>query len=161
MSFLRNTVLIISLLLTTVLSSAQTDKPVVIDGKKFVMHTVEKGHTLYAISKRYMVTIEDILKENPAASEGVKVGDRLRIPFDKINKADAKNPAPQIEKDYLLHTVAKKETLYSISRRYEVEPSDIIEANPATAANLQEGTVLKIPVARVKFVSAVNLMPAD
>ncbi len=161
MNFLRRILTGIAFLLMVQVSFGQTEKPVIIDGQKFIMHTVEKGHTLYAISKKYMVTIEDIVKENPNASQGVKVGDRLRIPYDRIDKSVAKNPAPTIEKDYLLHTVAKKETLYSISKRYELDPSDVIEANPETAGNLREGLTLKIPVNRVKFVPAVNLMPAD
>lgn len=161
MSFLRKIAALLTLLMLVKASFGQTDKPVIIDGKKFIIHTVEKGHTLYAISKKYSVTVEDIVKENQQASMGVKVGDRLRIPFDRIDKSEAKNPAPTIEKDYLLHTVVKKETLYSISKRYGVEPSDIIEANPETAGNLREGLSLKIPVSRAKQVPAVNLTPAD
>lgn len=162
MNFLRSLIIGISFVLIAKISLCQTnEKPVIIDGKKFIIHTVEKGHTLYAISKRYMVTLEDIVKENPSSSTGVKVGDRLRIPYDRIDKAVARNPAPTIEKDYLLHTVSKKETLYSISKRYEVDPSDIIESNPEAAVSLREGASLKIPVARVKFVPSVNLIPAD
>lgn len=161
MSFLKSIILALCLVGTPIIALSQSEKPVIIDGQKFIMHTVEKGHTLYAISKRYMVTVEDIVKENPSATVGVKVGDRLRIPFDKMSKSDAKNPAPVIQKDYLLHTVAKKETLYAISRRYEVEPSDILEANPESAVSLKEGSTLKIPVAKVKFVPSANLIPAD
>lgn len=47
------------------------------------------------------------------------------------------------------HTVAPKETLYGISRRYQVRVEDIVAANPATlpraSTPLKIGTVLRIP----------------
>jgi len=140
---------------------AQQEKPVVIDGKKFIMHTVERGHTLYAISKKYSISIDDIVAENPNASQGVKVGDRLKIPVDKMDRSANKNPTPVIDHNIILHTVAKKETLYSIARRYNVEPSDIVEINPEVTANLREGGVIKIPVNKAKFVPASTLVPAE
>jgi LysM repeat protein len=141
-------------------TSAQ-EKPVVIDGNKYYIHTVEKGHTLYAISKKYSVDIAYIIRENPNAANGVKVGDRLRIPVDRIDKEMAKNPAPAIQNDFLIHTVSKKETVYSICKRYNIESNDLVEANPKVTTGLYEGMTLKIPVQKAKFTPTGSLMPAD
>ncbi len=142
-------------------ASAQQEKPVVIDGKKFIMHTVEKGHTLYAISKKYSISIDDIVAENPNASQGVKVGDRLKIPVGKMDKSANKTPAPVLDNNIILHTVSKKETLYSIAKRYSVEPSDIVEINPSVLNSLPEGTQVKIPINKAKFVPSSTLVPAE
>ncbi len=48
--------------------STQTE---VIDGKKYYIHTVEKGQTLYAIAKIYEVDKNDIILENPEAINGL------------------------------------------------------------------------------------------
>src|SRR5690606_16187492 len=52
----------------------------VIDGRKYYLHSVEKGQTLYAISKVYSVSVNDIVIENPEAIDGISQGQLLRIP---------------------------------------------------------------------------------
>ncbi len=44
-----------------------------INGKDYYMHKVEKGQTLYSISKVYNVPIDDIIYENPDAKSGIKI----------------------------------------------------------------------------------------
>lgn len=51
------------------------------EGKKYHVHIVEKGQTLYSIAKTYGSTVDIVLANNPDAKEGLKVGSRLRIPF--------------------------------------------------------------------------------
>ena len=38
-----------------------------INGKTFIVHKVDAGETLYAISRRYGVTVEQIVTQNPTA----------------------------------------------------------------------------------------------
>lgn len=47
-------------------------------GKTYRVHTVQKGHTLYSISKKYGVPASDILKDSP--DNQVQVGEFLYIP---------------------------------------------------------------------------------
>jgi ABC-type branched-subunit amino acid transport system substrate-binding protein len=51
------------------------------DGKSFYIHQVKKGQTLYMISKAYEVEVNEIIQENPEVKEGLKAGQKLRIPF--------------------------------------------------------------------------------
>jgi LysM repeat protein len=44
-----------------------------------IIHKVEKGETVYGISKQYHITIEQLLQLNPSAQDGIKVGDELKI----------------------------------------------------------------------------------
>ena len=47
-------------------SVAQIDEKVyTINGEKYYLHTVERGHTLYGISKKYSVEIQDLIDANP------------------------------------------------------------------------------------------------
>ena len=47
---------------------------------------------------------------------------------------------------YYAHTVAKGETLYGISKRYDVEVKEIVFENPLTINGLKVGETIKIPV---------------
>jgi ABC-type branched-subunit amino acid transport system substrate-binding protein len=59
-----------------------------VDGKKFYMHTVEKGQTLYAIAHAYELKVNDIVIENPGSIDGIKQGQVLKIPFTKEQAKD-------------------------------------------------------------------------
>ncbi len=51
---------------------------------------------------------------------------------------------------YYMHTVAPKQTLYSLSKVYECDINEISAANPGVDAGLKEGQVVRIPVAKCK-----------
>lgn len=49
-------------------------------GKVFYMHEVQKGQTLYSISRAYKVSIDAITRDNVITSSGIQAGQVLRIP---------------------------------------------------------------------------------
>ena len=121
----------------------KTKSSAIIDGKKYYLHTVEKGQTLYAISKVYEVTVSDILSENPDAVDGIKPGQVLRVPF--INKKDKKDNADD-KGEYYYHKVTQGETLASISQKLGITADVIMKNNPGLdQANLKPGQLLRIP----------------
>ena len=120
-----------------------------INGKEFFIHVVDTGNTLFAISRKYAIPREEILKANPRLTEILTLGDRLMIPLDKITRRDL-DEAPDIDGNFLVHEVQKKNTLYSIAQEYNVEINDIIVANPEIEDGLKRGTKIKIPVAKIK-----------
>lgn len=67
------------------------DEKLELDGK-YVLYTVPKKQTLYAISKEYSTTIGELLDANPELSEGLKVGSTIRIPVPNMlgDKQDLK-----------------------------------------------------------------------
>jgi len=50
---------------------------------------------------------------------------------------------------YVLHTVKKSETTFSICQKYQVSQSELAKANPDLPAILQTGTTIKIPKTKV------------
>jgi len=58
----------------------RSDQTRVIDGKKFFVHEVKKGQTLYSISKAYDLPMEDIIETNPEIRQGLKANQTLLIP---------------------------------------------------------------------------------
>jgi len=120
-----------------------------IGGKEYYIHVVDTGNTLFAISRKYAIPREEILKANPRLTEILTLGDRLMIPLDKITRRDL-DEAPDIDGNFLVHEVQKKNTLYSIAKEYNVEINDIIVANPEIEDGLKKGAKIKIPVAKIK-----------
>jgi len=49
---------------------------------------------------------------------------------------------------YIVHTVTKSETVFSICQRYKVTQKELLQANPGLPAILQTGTTVKIPAAK-------------
>ncbi|MFB1022509.1 MAG: LysM peptidoglycan-binding domain-containing protein, partial [Vicingaceae bacterium] len=139
---------------SSLFSFAQEDKKEelivhTIDGKEFYIHVVDTGNTLFAISRKYAIPRDEILKANPRLTNILTLGDRLMIPLNKITRRDL-DEAPDIDGNFLIHEVQRNNTLYSIAKEYNVEINDIIVANPEIEDGLKKGTKIKIPVAKIK-----------
>jgi LysM repeat protein len=121
-----------------------------IQGKVYYIHLVLKKQTLYSISRHYGVSVDELKVLNPQLAEGLKEGDRLKIPAVKGHIfSDSQEPEQvQAGQTYYTHLVLKKQTLYSISRYYGVSMDDLQALNPQLADGLKEGDHLKIPVVK-------------
>ena len=73
--------LILTLLLICVVSELSAQDIVVIDGAKYTIHDVVKGETLYSLARKRGTTVDEIVKANDALAEGLKAGQRIKIPF--------------------------------------------------------------------------------
>jgi LysM repeat protein/ABC-type branched-subunit amino acid transport system substrate-binding protein len=111
-----------------------------VEGKKYYLHTVEKGQTLYSIAKAYDLTVNDIIVENPDAMNGIKPGQVLRIPAQKPVQ---QTTAP--DTTFFIHKVEAGQTLYSIAHKYNVTEEAIIKLNPEAKSGIRIGQELKIP----------------
>jgi LysM repeat protein len=54
-----------------------------IKGNKFYVYKVEKGETIYSITKRFNVTEDELKKNNPDLKDGLKNKMQLLIPASK------------------------------------------------------------------------------
>jgi LysM repeat protein len=113
--------------------------------KTFIIHQVDQGETLFGISRRYQVAISDILQSNEQLQDGLKMGQRIRVPY--ITKA-------AIPDGSQLHKVAQGETLFSISRQYGVTVGDIMKWNNLQGNDLSVGQALVIQKAAAAPVAA-------
>ena len=111
----------------------------------YIYIKVEKGQTVYSITKTYKISQEQFFKDNPAAKNGLKVGQEVRIKKVK-NKDLINHEARPTDVPYLKHKVKRKETLYSISKKYNITLDDILKANPSIKENgLKKGMIINIP----------------
>lgn len=111
----------------------------------FTVHTVKKGETLYSISRLYGITTEEIIRLNPDVKEGIKIDKKLIIPPVNTNTVLQSNSIENRLGQYRTHHVKKKETIYSISKMYNVTHDELVKSNPSLNEGLKEGAILIIP----------------
>lgn len=132
----------------------------VLDGQRYTVHTVVAGQTLYGISRHYAVPLEALLKANPAAAQGLSIGQVLLVPQEAVQRKDLRGAPKFRATGELVHTVARKETLFGIAQRYGVEQTDLIARNPELKDGLKTGMELVIPPATDKAVPMTAAIPA-
>ena len=89
-------------------------------------HTVDTLDTLDKIAQTYGVLEDDIIELNPHVIDQFSVGFNLIIP-EPISKKFEKEIREIVS--YKIHRVKKQETLYGISKKYEVSIDEIKENN--------------------------------
>ncbi len=110
-----------------------------------MVHTVQSGETLYGISKKYQVSIEDLRDWNQLdASSVLSVGQQLQIGKSGERPA-AKTPVPdQTEARFRRYSVKPGDTLYQIAREHDATIKQLMEWNEKTDFNLSVGEELKV-----------------
>lgn len=120
---------------------------VVLGGTVYYVHVVKPGQTLYSISRAYHVSVKEMAVENPGIMSGIRVGQALKIPVEPTMGTDIDTSGSGSgEEQQGFHRVVAGETLFGISRLYQVTEKDLLEANPGVSASaLQPGQLLRIP----------------
>ena len=128
---------------------------------KVVFHTIQAGETLYKLSVQHGVSVERICRANPGLSvKNFRIGQVIAIPPTGMPSAEVNaqvaEATPQVQapkedeplkpkcKD--MHKVERKETVFSISRKYGITEEELIAANPEIKdKKLKRGKFLCIP----------------
>ncbi len=114
-----------------------------VDGVKFIMHQVEAKETLFSIAKRYNVTVSDITKANEAEKDGLKIDQINRVLLIPFKKSEISTNALQVTRPGQSHPnkhiVMGGETLYSLSKKFNVNTKDLQKWNNMEGTNLSVG----------------------
>lgn len=107
--------------------------PIAIEGDYYI---VVKGDTPYALSKRFGISVDELLELNNVTDGNIKIGQRLLI----------KNAAAKQNQQLLYtpknYTVATGDTLYSISKRFGLTVDELVQLNGLTDNNIKVGQSL-------------------
>lgn len=96
-------------------------------------HTVGAGETLYSISRIYGIKVEELIAMNSIINNQIQPGQRLLVKKTQGTQTSS-----------VKHTVQAGETLYSISKRYNVTVASIKSINNLTSDSLTIGQILEI-----------------
>ncbi len=125
--------------------------------RNFIEHTIAAGETLYAIAKKYDISISDLMADNEEADPvTLGIGKKLLIRRKNIGSSDSHSLDREIAQyskhldnfsDHHLHHVVKsKETIYGLSRQYGITEERFLELNPEVANDgLKIGAIVKLP----------------
>lgn len=116
-----------------------------------IKHTVEKGETVFQLSRKYNVTPEEIYALNPSAVDIIKIGEVLSIPQSESQSQSTSNSNPSSSStsnssssNTITYAVVYGDTKYSLARRFNISVEDLERQNPHTKNELQAGHILKI-----------------
>lgn len=119
-------------------------------GKYYVIHQVEKGETLYSLTRRYKSNLTDVVRANGLVDNQISLGQELRIPIDNYTPSSkpASNTTTKEDKPnssrVSKHVVVAGETLYAVSRKYGVSVDELKRLNHLTSNEISIGQELLI-----------------
>lgn len=121
------------------------------------IHTVEAGETIYSISSKNGVKAAELREWNVINNNELSIGQELRI-----FSFDEKGNSPEAGKSALnYHTVAAGESLFSISRQYDVTVDDLIIWNDIENYTITVGQKLKVGELAIAEVPAEGIVAID
>ena len=101
-------------------------------------HLVEAKETKYGIATKYGLTVTELEQLNPHIVGGLNVGQTVVL-----------KPGVQVKKTTNVtlvdYEVQPKETLYSLSKKFDIAQADLITLNPDLQDGLKIGMILKVP----------------
>ncbi|MBQ9181356.1 MAG: LysM peptidoglycan-binding domain-containing protein [Bacilli bacterium] len=115
---------------------------------EYMLYTVKNGDTLYSISRNFNTTPQELRIKNNLGSNFLSIGQQLKVPNNSLNGEN--------DNDFIEYTVKSGDTLYSISRNYNVGIQDLMKINNLSSNLLSVGQILQIPSEQVNTTYVVK-----
>lgn len=133
-----------------------------LSAQSVVEHTVEKGNTLYSLSKQYGVSIEAIQEANPELqSTALSLGQILVIPSSEETSQPTQErkvpppPPPVSSEEYEMYRVKKGDTPASLAQAWGYKTMRAFyRLNPDARTSWKKGMILIKPI-------GVHIEPTD
>ena len=118
------------------------------------VYEVQKGDTLYSISRKYQITVNELrIANNLSESDVIKTGEKLTIPSANIanaaaltQKSEEKSSNKIAQSSSEKYMVQKGDTLYGLSRKYGISVADLMNFNGFdSSSTLKIGQEILIP----------------
>ena len=100
-------------------------------------YEVKSGDSLYAIAKKFNISINDIIDLNNLTSNTLSIGQVLKIPTSEGTE--------ELINNYSTYTVQSGDSLYKIAGLFSTSVNKLKDLNNLTSNTLSIGQVLKIP----------------
>jgi membrane-bound lytic murein transglycosylase D len=143
--------------------------------ESYLTHSVQKGETIYSISKKYGIRVTDLRNLNDLAmdDDNIKIGQELKISKtsaavaankkakDARNNEEYDEPVAKGKSKVVKHKVLKGETLAQIADDYNVSMDEIKKMNKLRKNKIVLGQTLKIKTTQTKRGSASSDLAAN
>ena len=108
-------------------------------------YIVKKGDTLYSIATAFNTTPNKIKQENNIQGNTIYIGQELKLPSPILPPTSppiTEDPGNEI---YTIYTVKIGDSLWSISREYNISVQELIDINDLLTTTIKVGDQLKVP----------------
>lgn len=119
-----------------------------INKEDYLIYTVKRGDTIYGIANSYNITPSRLITFNNLDNTTLQVGQNLRIPIENIEEEKQST-------EFTEYTVKKGDSLYSISRTYDISVDDIMKFNDLKTNLLSIGQIIKIPISETTSIDYI------
>ncbi len=126
----------------------------VINAQNECYHTVVAGDNLYRIGVTYGINEAGVKKINPGITAALSLGQKVKVPCKAVklitkpqiyNKEPVANNTDEFRGNYLYHSVAQGETVYSLTKNYNISQDQFKRDNEdVVKEGLKVGGVVKI-----------------
>jgi LysM repeat protein len=106
-----------------------------------LVHKVAPKETLFSIARNYSVSVDDLKAWNNLKDGSLTLGQEIIVSKRAVEPELKVTPSPTSART---HTVAPKETMYSIARQYGMTVPQLKEWNNLTGDELKIGQVLAV-----------------
>lgn len=132
-------------------AGAETNLPrVEILGREYYCYEVKKGESIYGIAKELGWDVEELVRLNPNTVANLEKGSRLYYPTGNVVVVK-ENESPveivdvsELTVEPVTHVVKKGETVYSISRLYNIPLETIYANHPSAKYGIKAGETIVI-----------------
>lgn len=106
------------------------------NAQEVCVHKVKAGETLYRISKMYDTKVNKLKQLNDSLTSNLSLGQEIKVPCKvggakstTVNKETTDEP-DEFKGNYIFHKVTAKETVYSLTKKYEIGIDQFYKDNP-------------------------------
>lgn len=167
---------------TTSASTPVTTTSVAKTGKTGTI-TLQPKQTIYGITKQYQISEADLRKLNPELDSHMKIGDKIILPLDNIQKFGGSAPVTSVvetstpvksadaqtvtktetaSSDKGLYVVQAKDNYYKISRQFNLTQKQLFALNPGLeTTGLKPGEAIRVSDANIISVSSEGIQVQD
>ena len=104
--------------------------------EEYDVYIVKKGDSLWSISQKYNISVKELIELNNLNNLTLQINQKLKVPKTIIVEPE--------ENDTEIYIVEKNDTLWSISRKFNISVNELKELNNLTNNLLSIGQELKI-----------------
>ena len=147
--------------------------------------TLQPKQTIYGITKQYQISESELRKLNPELDSHMKIGDKITLPLDNIQKFGGSAPATVVQtttttttekpaevktvtktettsSDKGLYVVQAKDNYYKISRQFNLTQKQLFALNPGLeTTGLKPGEAIRVSDANTISVSSEGIQVQD
>lgn len=114
----------------------------------FLKYKVGRKETLYAISKMFNTTQDEIIRLNPGVKGVLSSGISLTIPGPDSDSPTELGEQSASDKSVQDYTIGSGDNFYQLQQRFNVSQSELEQMNPSLKGGFKLGMIIQIPAAK-------------